>query len=209
MRFGYEDQELEIYDELPEMMEDEDVLLSDVADEYGEAEAAYLIDEGVVLDQRDSTIRMRESRFPEADHEFKQFYDTDSILKPAGKAAAKAALPIGTGAMAVQTGGDPGWVGMTGVTSYIIRNSFSRSLDDIQTEIGKRRNLTRKARDYRLEDVAYEDFEFDSMGDEDFVEWIKDQNLDDDMLEIRESPGVNIVAAVPMGMNIEGSSGPR
>lgn len=209
MRLGYDDQGLEIYDELPEMIEDGEVLLSEVADEYGEAEAAYLIDDGVVLDQRDSTIRMRESRFPEADHEFQEFYDADSILKPAGKAAAKAALPVGTGAMAVQTGGDPGWVGMTGVTSYIIRNSFSRSLDDIQTEIGKRRNRTQMARDYRLEDVAYEDFEFDSMEDEDFVDWIKDQNLDDDMLEVRESPGVNIVAAVPMGMDIERPSGPR
>jgi len=197
MRFGYDDQELEIYDELPEMMEDREVLLSEVADEYGEAEAAYLIDDGVVLDQRDSTIRMRESRFPEADHEFQQLYDADSILKPAGKAAAKLAFPVGTGVMAVQTGGDPGWVGMTGVSSYVIKNSFSRSLDEIQVEMGKRKNHGRKAREYRLEDVAYEDFELDSMEDEDFMEWLHQENLDDDMLELRENRGMNVVVAVP------------
>jgi hypothetical protein len=55
---------LEVYTGLPEKLdEEEDVTLSEVTDEYGVAEGSHLIKNGVLIDQRDESINLRESRF--------------------------------------------------------------------------------------------------------------------------------------------------
>lgn len=199
MNLGYEDG-LEVYDGIPEEIAEEELTLSEVVDEYGEAEGNHLIKNGVLIDQRDQSINLRESRFAEADREFQQAfeYSKASIAGSLAKAIGKTAVPFAAGYAAVASGGDPFWVGATGTSAYLMKNTINRSVNDFFHELGNKNNSSRASTHYRMNDIEYEDFGLDSVSDSEFRELVEETDLDDDLVELREQPKVDLFIPFPV-----------
>lgn len=191
------DEGLEVYTGLPEKLDEEEVVtLSEVTDEYGVAEGSHLIRNGVLIDQRDESINLRESRLGEADMECEQAFDYSnvSLAGSFAKVFGKAAVPVASGYAAVTSGGDPFWVSATGASAYLMKNSIDRSLSEVFEEIGKKVNSKRVEKHYGFNDVEYEDFALNAVPDHEFQELLENTDLEDDLVEAREMPKMQIIA---------------
>jgi|APHM01.1.fsa_nt_gi hypothetical protein len=189
MNSAYEG-ELEVYDGLTEELNGEGVTLSDIVDEYGEAEGNHLIRDGTLIDQRDHNISLRGSRLPEADMECQEFFDysTSSVAGSFAKLAGTAAGPLGFGYAATASGGDPLLVSATGATAYLVKDSVDRSIGEIMKEVGKKLNSYEAAKQYRKTDIEYEDFELEAVSDPEFRELVENTDLENNLVELREMP---------------------
>lgn len=200
-----EETNMEVYDGLVKEIARGGKTFGYVASEYGETEAALLIDDGCVCDYGSQEIIFREDRFPEAEEEFRTFmdYSPGEAAKSSGKGLSSLVLPVVSGAMAVNTGGEPFWVGMTGFSSYLGRDILKQSIAEVQMEYEKWKNFREAAKQYRLGDFDKEDFELQVKGVKEYWEWINGLDPENQDLRVKERvPEVNIMAA--FGISEEG-----
>jgi hypothetical protein len=199
-RPGYEP-ELATYEGLQEAIQEEGITFGEVAGDYGKPEAVTLISDGSVWDYGDGEITLRESRFPEAEQEYEHVMDYDifDAAKSSGKALGSVGLPVGSGLMAVKSGGDPFWVAMTGGTGFLSKDVLKKSAGELAREVGKWKHSRMARKQYDLSDVDKEDFEMRVMDDESYSAWMHQLDPEDEDIEIREAPAMNLVGAFQVG----------
>ncbi len=186
--------ELEEYEGIVENIEDGDYTQKDVAEDYGKFEAVNLVSSGTIVDHNEREFNIRDSRIPEAE---KTASYMNNGLKDAGKAAAYAAgnasLPVAMGYMAVDSGGDPFWVGTSIFSTALVADSISEAGKQAIEGIARRLSKSSINRRYDFGAVAEEDYELNIVDDEEFRE-LAFAYADDDDIEVRQ-PSVTVHAA--------------
>lgn len=182
----YDFDELRVYENIEEALDNEDYTFGDLAEEYGTFEAVNLTNKGTIADHSERELFVRGSRIPEAEMEAAYIQDG---LQDAGRniarAAAGAMVPGVAGFLAVETGGDPLWVGAaiasTAAETGTIKDSAIRTVKGLY-----RRKMEHDfERQYELNRVAEEDYALGIIGDAEYSRKIMETSDTDDV-DIRD-----------------------
>ena len=120
-------------------------------------------------------------------------YSNVSLAGSVSKVLGKTAVPVASGYAAVTSGGDPFWVSATGASAYLMKNSIDRGLSEVFEEIGKKVNSKIAEKDYKFNDVEYEDFGLNAVPDHEYQELRENTDLEDDSVEDREMTKMQMI----------------
>jgi hypothetical protein len=189
-------EDLEVYEDLPNFLED-GAELGSIAEEFGASKTSHHVSDGTLIDGENSAIYMRESRIYEAEHEYSQFFGTSlaDLLEPTTKLVVSGGIPVICGFHAVNSGGEPYWVGLTGATSFASKEFAEDSIEELGGEITKISNKLKAAKRYRFKDQAYEDFKVTVLDKDEFYDQYNELDSNNNMCEIREVPGITVYTA--------------
>lgn len=199
---SYDFDDLQVYDGIEEAVQDEDYTFGDLAEEYGTFEAVTLTEQGTIADHGEHELFVRESRVPDAEMEARYF---NTGLRDAGRNAARtvasAALPTVTGLMAVESGGDPLWVGGAIASGAAVSDNIKRGIMGTVAGLARRKEKHNTQRQYRLDKVAEEDYTLDIIADPAYSQKMMESSGMDDV-EVRDQ-GVVMVGRAPFPEEVE------
>lgn len=198
----YDFDDLQVYDGIEEALQDSDYTFGDLAEDYGTFEAVTLTEQGTIADHGEHELFVRASRIPDADMEAAYF---NTGLRDAGRSVARTvastALPTATGFMAIESGGDPLWVGGTIAASTAVSRNIRNGISGTVAGLARSKHKHDKKRQYRLDKVAEEDYTLDIIGDPEYTQKMMESSEMDDV-DVRDQ-GILMVQSGPLPGEVE------